>query len=109
VTPYRDEDCLAYDPFSGDRDVDVTEFSDKFVVTRKQHKCNVCAAHIPPRTRVRAKTERDNDDQVVMTFYFCPSCCEAMAASWTDNGKAIESRTALGMRSAGFPSVEEAS
>jgi hypothetical protein len=95
-----DADCLAYDPFSGDRDSDITEFSDKFVVTRKPHVCNVCQEEIPSRSRCRAKTERDNDDQVVMTFYFCPPCCDAMALSWTDDGDAIEARTGRGMEAA---------
>lgn len=92
-----DDDCLAYDPFSGDRDSHITEFSDKFVVIRKLHVCNVCQQEIPVRSRCRAKTERDNDNQVVMTFYFCPACCDAMAQSWTDNGDALETRTQLGL------------
>lgn len=96
-------DILAYNPFDGDRDSQVRVMSDKLLTTRKPHRCTVCWDDIPPGARVRARSEVDQQDRRAMTFYFCPPCCEAMALSWTDEdaGKAIEARTAIGMRKAG--------
>lgn len=92
----RDELCLCYPPFAGD-ETDTTEFADRFLVTRFSHGCGICFETIPPKTRVRALTERNNEDRRVMTFYFCPTCCDAMAVSWTDEGVAICQRTAIGI------------
>ncbi len=94
----RDEDCLAYGPFDGDRDVDVVTLSDRFVVTRKSFGCHECADVIPPRTRVRSLTEVSRDDNTIGTFRFCPTCRDAMAASWGDDGEAIEERYRVGER-----------
>lgn len=93
----RDELCLQYPPFAGD-ETDVTEFSDRMLVTRYTHTCGICFEPIPARTRVRALTERNNEDRVVMTFYFCVACCDAMAVSWSDEGVAIAERTSIGMK-----------
>lgn len=86
--------CLAYGPFDGDRDTDVRLLSDRFVTSRFAHICNVCQVGILPGLRVRARSEVY--DGQVGTFYFCPECCDAMARSWDDNGKAIEARHAIG-------------
>lgn len=37
---YSESEALAYRPFDGD-ETDTTELSDKFVVTRKNHVCNI--------------------------------------------------------------------
>lgn len=92
-----DRDILSYDLFQGDRDSDVTIFSNRMLVTRKQHRCVNCQQDIPASTRVRAQTERDNDDRVVMTFYVCVLCCAAIANRFVDDGDAIEDRVAIGM------------
>jgi hypothetical protein len=92
----NEADCLAYDPFQGD-ETDIRELSDKFVTTRKPHKCNICWDEVPPGQRARAKTEVNREDQQTKTFYFCVSCCEAMASSWTDECEAIDARTSIGM------------
>lgn len=91
----NEADCLSYDPFQGDES-EVRELSDKFVVTRKDHKCNTCWDQIPSGSRVRAKTEVNYDDRQAQTFYFCVPCCEAMAASWEDEGQAITHRCGIG-------------
>ncbi len=90
-----EEDCLAYDPFEGDRDVDITPIRDGFVTARKAGTCSTCSGEIVPGTRVRSRTERDNDERRIGTFRFCAECCDAMAKSWEDDGKAIEVREQL--------------
>jgi hypothetical protein len=94
TTPWE-EDCLAYDPFEGDRDVDVTTIRDGFVKARKAGVCSTCSGKIRPGMRVRSRTERDNDERRIGTFRFCPECCDAMAKSWEDDGAAIEARFRL--------------
>jgi hypothetical protein len=94
-----DRQILAYDPFFGD-ETHVRELSDKMLVTRKPHTCQICWDPIPPKTRVRALTEINLENRVVGTFYFCPSCCTAMATANDDNGAAIERRTQMGIRRA---------
>lgn len=96
-----DNPVLVYNLFEGDRDSDVTLFSNRMLVTRKPHTCVICQETIPAKTRVRAQTERDNDDRVVMTFYVCPICCDAIRACVCDGDDTrICDRTALGMESA---------
>jgi hypothetical protein len=90
-----EEDCLAYEPFAGDRDVDVSVIRDGFVTARKPGICNTCSGEIRPGMRVRSRTERDNDERAIGTFRFCPECCDAMAKSWEDDGAAIEVREQL--------------
>lgn len=92
---------LAYEPFSADRDVDVRLLSDRIGHARKHHTCIICTMPIRPGERIRMRTEIDRDLDMVMTFRFCTFCCEAMALSVTDEndaGRAIEERTAFGMR-----------
>lgn len=89
-----DRNCLAYEPFEGDRDTDVRLLADRFVTSRVVHVCNVCQGAILPGLRVRARSEVY--DGQVGTFYFCPDCCAAMACSWDDDGHAIEARHTLG-------------
>lgn len=94
--------CLSYDPFCGDRDVDVKVHRDLFVTTRKPHSCSYCfSVEIPSGTRVRARTETDRGENKTMTFYFCTLCCEAMASVGTDDGEALEARAELAQRKSG--------
>lgn len=86
--------ALAFYPFEGD-DLDVSQLSDKFVVTRKPHKCQWCFAPIPAGTRVRALSERNNEERKVMTFYFGPKCCSAMASAVAHDGRIAEFRYRL--------------
>ena len=89
--------CLTYDPWAGDRDVDIVVFSDRFVVTRKPHQCVICWDEITVGQRVRSRREKDNDQQLTKTFYFCAPCCEAMALdAETGEFEAIEARYAIG-------------
>ena len=75
--------CLKVGPFGGE-DANVTLLHDRFLITRKEHECLTCLDTILPRKRMRARTERDNDDNTLKTFYFCWPCCEAMAADWNN-------------------------
>lgn len=96
---FRDRDVLNYRPFQGD-ETDVTQLADRFVVTRYAHACTLCWEEIPPRARVRALTEINNEEHRVKTFYFCAPCCAAMAKSWRDHGRAIEHRYGIGQAAA---------
>lgn len=96
-----DKDALNYNPFEGERDTNTRQLSNKMLTARAAHTCIICCGGIVPKERVRALTEVNYDDHQVKTFYFCGPCCEAMALSWTDNGKAICERTAIGMQKSG--------
>lgn len=90
---------LNFDLFQGD-DTPTTVFSNRMLVTRRQHPCVVCWQGIPAGTRVRAQTERDDDDRIVKTFYVCPTCCEAMAIAGTEadiHHEQIEARYSMGI------------
>ena len=90
-----EQDCLMHDPFEGD-ETDVSRLKDKFVVTRKPHYCAICLDHIASGARVRAKTERNNEEGKIMTFYFCEPCCEAMAKLVSDDDMdAMDARYAV--------------
>lgn len=91
----RDRIILAYDPFQGD-ETDVCDLSDKMVVTRKPHRCQNCWRDLPSGERCRAKTERNDEDHVIMTFYFCPECCTAMFETVSSiNWEAVDDRYML--------------
>jgi len=91
-----ERECLLYDPFYGDETY-VTPLSDKFVFTRKVHRCQICWDEIPANSRVRAKTERNNEERKVATFYFCTQCCYAMADSINGSDDEICRRTSQGV------------
>jgi len=102
LTPELEARCLSFDPFSGD-ETDVSDLSDGFVKGRKDYECQHCAGPIYKGERHRAKTERNNEDHVLMTFRFCPPCCASMAVyndfdHGTDTLNAdYEDRMTLGM------------
>lgn len=94
---------LSYNPFQGD-ETDIRLLSDRMVVTRRAHKCNICWEDFPAGSRARARREVNREEHKTMTFYFCPLCCEAMAKAMSDDddaGRAIEERTSMGMDRAG--------
>lgn len=98
--PRRDRDVLRFDPFFPD-ETDKTLLSDGFALANRWHDCVICGERIWGGQRIRSRVERINEGKPrVMTFHFCPTCCEAMAASWTDAGEALTARTALGMAKA---------
>lgn len=94
----RDRDCLNFNPFEGDRDCHTKELSDRMVIGRCAHQCQICTGPIIKGERHRALTEVSYDDRKVMTFRFCALCCDAMAKNWTDDGKAILARYSIGYR-----------
>ncbi|GLK72582.1 hypothetical protein KHC23_07670 [Ancylobacter dichloromethanicus] len=96
--PRRDLDVMSFDPFFPD-ETDTTLLSDTMGLASKWHDCAICGGRIWGGERIRRRVERINEGRPrVMTFRFCPLCCQAMAASWTDDGKAITERTALGVK-----------
>ncbi|MBS7545669.1 hypothetical protein [Ancylobacter oerskovii] len=92
-----DAKVMAFHPFFPD-ETDTTLLADRMVFARAPHRCAICLGDVLRGERHRARTERINEGAGrVMTFRFCRLCCEAMAASWTDEGKAITERTAIGI------------
>ena len=97
MTPQQEADCLAYDPFQGD-DVDERMLSDKIVTARKPGPCCICGETIKPGERVRRQAAIVDGE--MFSCRCCEACCEAMAVSWTDDGREIDRRTSM-WRSAG--------
>jgi hypothetical protein len=93
-----DQAILSYNPFQGDRDCNVRGLTDRMVVGRYVHQCQICSGPIAKGERHRAKTEVSYDDRRVMTFRFCALCCAAIAKSWRDDGRALDERYAIGER-----------
>lgn len=87
---------LAYDPWAGDRDSDARTLRDSMVTTRKPSTCAICLEDIPSGSRVRAQTQQSTEMGKVMTFKFCPTCCQAMSVA-ADDWNPIEERTRIGM------------
>lgn len=94
--------CLRFDPWAGDRDSDARTFRDKLGVTRKPATCAICFEAIPVGSTVRMQTQQSTEERKVMTFKFCPTCCDAMALCVRDemDDRLIEARYALGRRNA---------
>jgi uncharacterized metal-binding protein len=92
-----DQHVLNYDLFAADRDSDVRILDNRMLKTRRPHRCVICEQSIPVGARVRAQTECDRQARRVMTFYVCEDCCAAIDRRLKDDGRAIETRTAIGM------------
>lgn len=86
--------ALQYDPFSADfgSPSDKT-LSDKMVTARKGGECHHCGQSVQPGTRIRAMSAVI--DGTLHSHRWCNACCEAMAASWYDDGAALDARFAL--------------
>jgi hypothetical protein len=95
----NEELALYYNPCSDD-DSDYRVLDNRMVTTRKPAECAICFEDIPTGARVRA--QREVYDGHAKTFRFCPKCCTAMAhsAKFGHDSRAIERRTALGMKNA---------
>lgn len=105
LSPDFDALCLDFNPWGYD-ETDVTQLSNRMVVTRVQSECAICFGPIGPGQRVRAVVERNNECMrpKVMTFRFCIDCCVAMvkvARHQTIRDElALERRYALGQKRA---------
>lgn len=88
--------CLAYNPFDGGKGDDQTRvLRDRIVTARKGGECCICLGNIISGMRVRVQV--GVLDGRAKSFRMCEPCCNAMAASWRDDGRAIERRTSMGM------------
>lgn len=96
-----DERILHFNPW-GDDDSDYRVLDNRFVITRKEHTCDICFETIPSKVRVRAQREVFN--RQVKTFYFCVDCCDAMrrrvGAQTMEDVMAIEHRYNMGWEAA---------
>lgn len=84
-------DCLALNPFDGDfgSPGDIV-LSDRICIARKPATCNDCVGPILPGEHQRRHDAKYDGE---MRWYrWCFYCCRAMAASWTDDGKALNER-----------------
>lgn len=90
----NEAEALQYDPFAGDfGEVGDRWLRNKMVTARKAGPCHECLGQIKPGERIRSLVALFSRE--VMSYRFCNACCHAMAACWTDNGKALEARWAL--------------
>lgn len=90
----NEQAVLVTDPFEGDfgGPGDRT-LSDKMATARKAGECHDCAQQIQPGERIRRRAEVFDGE--LMHFRWCQACCEAMAISAEDGGKAWEARLRL--------------
>ena len=63
-----------------------------FVVTRKEHACDICRETIAKGVRCRRETRRSDDGRKVITRHVCPTCCTAIEKWDEDGGRAINER-----------------
>ena len=85
---------LKCNPFEGDfGEPNDRVLRDKIVTARKGGKCHLCCQDIKPGERIRSQVDVFSKELVPSKW--CNACCEAMAASWNDNGNALEKRAAL--------------
>lgn len=104
LTAQQEKECLDYDPFAGDfGDQADRILQDRFNTSNKEYNagsCSICFGVITKGERYRKQVARI--DRELKVCRMCSKCCAVMAASWTDNGVAIEERTELGMYRAGY-------
>lgn len=93
MTTFDEKECMACNPFEGDFGDGEIVLTDKIVTARKGGTCHLCRQEIKPGERIR--TRKEAYDGKIDNFRWCSECCSAMAASWTDDGKAWEARAAL--------------
>lgn len=101
----NEADVLAVDPFEGDfgEPGDMT-LKNIMVTARKAGECHLCGRLTVPGTRVRVMTEKFEGR---LEYYrWCNKCCEAMAKSWHDDGRAYERRAAMRKKKGFMPRVE---
>ena len=83
-TPRTDEDYLRFDPFEGDRDVDVSCQSVKIVTARKEHPCWLgLSPDSKPHTIKpggRARYEHALFEGEWCSYYVCLNCMD----KWLD-------------------------
>lgn len=86
-----EENVLNYNPFEGDfgEPGDIT-FKDRLITSRKEHRCIYCCNKINKGDTYRKIVSKFSGE--LMTHRYCKQCCDAMAISWRDEGRAIEKR-----------------
>ncbi len=95
MSPFDEKECLAFDPFTNTKgDSDERILSDRIVLARKAGLCSICGGTIQPGEYVRRQAAIV--DREMCSCRCCQACCVAMAASWHDDGEAIEARFDIG-------------
>ena len=72
---FKDDDYIIYDPFFGDRDVEIKCQKVNIVTTRKQHECIFERTHII-ETGTRARYETALVDGEWGSYYMCLDCMD---------------------------------
>lgn len=95
---FNHQDCLDTNPFEGDfgEQSDDREFSNKIVIARKGGTCHLCADEIQPGHPTRVLVAKHGGE--MRRYRWCHICCQAMAASWEDDGDAWNERAMLGWK-----------
>lgn len=109
IAPTETEaEALRYDPF--DQEEGRRNLRDEIVVTRRPHVCVICEEPIVAGARARATTDLQvgGASRLVRTFWHCPTCVAAEAATWTDAGRSFTERLRTQFRRAGAIFPEEA-
>lgn len=76
---YSDNDYVSYDPFDGDRDVDVRCRSVKIVAVRKEHVCHSSLIDKKPhnvKIGERARVEKALVEGEWGSYYVCIPCMD---------------------------------
>jgi hypothetical protein len=97
LTAEQERQCLATDPFAGDKDDGgFTLLSDHFVTARKAGPCATpCGEEVRPGQRVRRMTSVQRDAGTMHTIRFCEPCCAAMGL---DDWEPYDERLGRGLR-----------
>lgn len=86
--------CLRFDPFADDfGGSEDRVLSNKIVTVKKDAVCHICAGVVAAGTRSRRHVARIDGE--LRSYRWCSACCEAMAASWSDEGVSLQARYAL--------------
>ena len=83
---YSDKQLLSFDPFEGDRDVDIRMRSARIVTVRKTQRCYGLTGHdqhdVEPGSR--ARFEKALVDGKWGKFYMCVGCVERWLRDYCD-------------------------
>lgn len=95
MTEFDHKTCLQVNPFEGDFGSPGDRvLRDKIGLARRAGACSMCWQDIEPGEQARMLAAVF--DGSLMSYRWCSTCCAAMAASWTDGGKAWETQARIG-------------
>ncbi len=72
--------------------------TNRAVLTRRPHDCDICRDEIPAGVRVRRETRRSGDGLRIETRYVCVTCAAAIEKWARGDDSAINARHDIGRR-----------